>query len=200
MGINTFIRKNSQGLGFAIPAAIVSSYASAVIEAIIKGQIQVPTDEEIIEAIAEVTPEEALHAAVMSFEGGAEKTENGVYVLNTPQGYTLGVWIEGQDLQCMSSVADLNSSAANDANLLRQLLEINHLLKQTKFSLDSESKLWIVARRFTAGMDAVEAYSLIDGVIFTADKYIDSIQKFLETHHPEDDDSEDEDEDEDEDD
>lgn len=125
VGINTFLRKDSQGLGFAIPSPVVQVYLDSILQALSEGKLVVPSDEEILESDVEITPEEALNTALESYEGERQELEDGGQLFTSPEGHTLAVWIQGEVVLCLSHVADLNKASLRDADLLRQLLELN---------------------------------------------------------------------------
>lgn len=179
VGINTLTRRDSQGLCFAIPSGVVQTYLEMVRAAIADASFKVPTDDEIREGDAPITPEDALHAAVISFQGEKEDLKGGGYVLRTPEGYRIGVWIREETLECMSMVAELDEYAKEDPGFLLYLLETNYQLGQAKFCIDAKSSLWLVARRFVDGMDAVEVYSVIASVAFAVSKYQKAVDDFL---------------------
>ncbi len=144
------------------------------------GNLEIPTDEEILESDVQITPEEALDTALESYEGERQELENDGQLLTTPEGHVLAVWVRGEIVECLSHVADLSKASLRDANLLKQLLELNDEIVQPKFCIDSDGKLWIKSLRYKAGMDTAEAYSLIGNVLHTISKYCESIGKYLE--------------------
>ncbi len=180
VGINTFIRKDSQGLGFAIPSQVVQIYLNSILQALSNGQLDLPSDEEILESEIEITPEEALNTALESYPGERQELKDGGQLLTTPEGHTIAVWIRGEIVECSSHVADLTKASLRDANLLRQLLELNDKIVQPKFCIDPDGELWIKSLRFSSGMDTAEAYSLIGNVIHTVSNYCGSIESYLE--------------------
>jgi S1-C subfamily serine protease len=184
VGLNTLIRKDSQGLGFAIPVADVRAYFKTVTKAIEDGQLKVPTNEEILESQLSLTPEQVLLAAVMSFDGTKEELKDGGYVITTQQGISAAVWLLDQHFECVSQLAELKSSALEDASFMRQLLEINGKLIQPKLALDPKGILWVESRRLAAGLEPVELYCEIDAVLCTAAAYLKPIRDYLSRPQP----------------
>jgi hypothetical protein len=192
IGLNTFIHRNSHGLGFAIPACEIAEYFLDVSQDIASGRIGVPRDDEMLDSAPQASPEESLSGALMSFDGAISKSENGSYSLTTPRVDSVTACISGEFIFCFSLVADLSGVAGKNVTLLRYLLEKNDQLVQVSFAVDNESTLWLQGRRHTAGMDAMEAYSLIQNVISAVEEYAKPISKFIDEMWEDDDDWDDE--------
>lgn len=183
VGINTFLRKDSRGLGFAIPAGVVRDYVARVMTELHNGTTTRPTDDEILDAEETVSPETALKSAVMSFEGEHRELDGGGYSIKVESGHTAIVFIAGDAFICCGHLADLDESMLGDAPLLLWLLRQNDALLQAKLTIDSDSEIWVSAKRFTAGIDATEAFSLIASVFHAIETLFPVVQKHLQEQY-----------------
>jgi len=185
VGINTFLRKDSRGLGFAIPADTVRGYVFRILTEIRSGATTRPSDDEILEAEEAVSPDTALRSAVMSFDGEHRELKDGGYAITATGGHTALAFIVEETFVCCGHLADLHDGMLADAPLFHWLLRQSDSLVQAKLTIDKDNEIWVSAKRFTAGLDATEAFSLIASVFHAIETLGPAVHNHLHQAYPE---------------
>jgi S1-C subfamily serine protease len=177
-GLNTSVRLDSHGLGFAIPAAEVVAYVTSVKAMLADGKLRLPTDEQIESLHQTMDPVQIVQAAiagagleVSKVQPPTEKIDTTRFDLRTETGRRFSVYV-GEQLSVMAIVSsDITPSRATRSSLLR-LLDLQLQMGGPYFTVSAgdagllDVVLWY--QRPCQGLDvreAMHAISLIDGAL-----------------------------------
>jgi len=169
VGINTMTYKESQGLGFAIPASDVVQYVHSVEQMLRGGEITVPSDEDFEHIV--LTPAEVVAAAFQILHVPAETTttDDGALMWYAPhENPWLFAWLQGSFLGFWGRIGWITGDAAENPVLLMHLLKRNDGQGVAfQGSLDDEGNLVLTvgSSRPAEGLDVSEAVFILSEII-----------------------------------
>ncbi len=172
VGLNTSMRSDAEGLGFAIGAADVRAYVLFVIDQIRRRALRSPTDEEIAATVQRMTPADVVHAAAQASGLSQRRARAAVtgdsgdrpsaVLLQSPTGCSFQVSVsDGGTFQvCGCVAAGLTDKQLRDPKLLFQLLKWQGGLCGPCFNITGDG-IYLGFRRGVEGMDVAEARDAI---------------------------------------
>jgi hypothetical protein len=145
VGLNTQIRKDSQGLGFALPARAVAEYFDRVMTLIRLKKLSIPTDEELAALDDVMSPQEILEAALKAseLEHRIRKDKDGALAWDviTPRGHNFMAFTTDRLFLLYKFVETLTDLHLSDDTLLCQLLRWQDEMSMVRFAIDEDDDL-----------------------------------------------------------
>jgi hypothetical protein len=165
VALNTYVKRDAEGLGFGIDGKEVQAFVRYVFDRINRGKIHVPSDQEIASAEQSLTPWEIANAAVnatgLRFTQSRLNNGEPCLAVTTPHGMPFAVYIGGNLFVVGGCVApQLTEPQQMDARLLRQLLQWQNELCGPAFDITGNNLLLSI-RRGVEGLDVNEAREAI---------------------------------------
>ena len=185
VGINTWIRTDSQGLGFAIPSAEILEYFLEFSRLHRTGHVEVPTDEQLAGLEQSLSPQELFEAAAELAELTVRRNEDiAVDKLWWNVTTALGngfVATVGDILFITCHIADLTPAHREDESLLFQLLRWQNEMLLCRFRIDEDSSLFLGYARSFEDLDVSEACSALLAMSSAVDSYLHPLREYLDT-------------------
>jgi hypothetical protein len=164
VGLNTSVQQDAQGIGFAIPGELVSTYADEVVGMLREGRLSVPSDEELASLENDLSPHEILDAAIRSTGLACTPDQVGqvrAWELTTGSGASFHATVVEGILLLTRFFATLEPRHLSDPLLLQQLLRLQNELSMVWFVIDEEDCLSLRFRRPTEDLDMSEAQTAL---------------------------------------
>ena len=183
VGLNTRTQLDAQGLGFAILGREVQAYVLYVLDLIQRGEVRVPSDDDIARTEKSLTPWDIATAGVYA-TGLAHRPamSNGQQCLNvrTGGGRTFNVTVGGNVFRAAGAVASgLTAKQARNPELLVRLLGWQNELCGPSFEFVGGDTIVLGYKRSVEGLDVNEAREAILRVADALDALHEPIRKFL---------------------
>lgn len=187
VGINTWLRTDSHGLGFAIPGAQVLEYFLEFSRLRRTGHVAVPTDEQLAELDQSLTPPELFEAAAelaeLKIQPDSRKdvtVDGWSWTVSTLSGNEF-LAIVGKRLFLVTRyIADLNTSTLwRDENFLFQLLRWQNEMYWCRFMIDEDNELLLRYIRPFEDLDVSEACNALLEISRAVDSYLPPLQEYL---------------------
>jgi S1-C subfamily serine protease len=182
LGINTQIRSDSQGLGFAIPTRVVADYVQSILKLAKEGQLSIPTDMEIQSLAQVLSPEDVVLAAVKSvgLESRFKKDEGvATWRIESPDGHSFVVGVTEDGLFINAYIATLDREQMADGFLMCKLLRWQDGMVTPRFVIDEDRGLFINFSRSSEDLDISEAVTAVAAVAISVDEYHDMLVEYL---------------------
>ena len=186
VGINTWLRTDSHGLGFAIPGAHVLEYFLEFSRLRRTGHVAIPTDEQLAELEQSLSPPELFEAAAELAELTIQPYEEAPadrwgWTVSTPSGNQFFAIIDERFFYISRYIAELTSTHRRDENFLFQLLRWQNAMYWCKFEIDEDNELFLRYTRPFEDLDVSEACNALLDMSKAMDAYLPPLQEFLES-------------------
>ena len=181
VGINTQMRTDSQGLGFAIPGVQVVDYLSDFFRRCDLGDIAIPSDEQLTQLEQSLSPPELFEAAAELAEltiSRREDTEDDAWDVSTESGNRFYASIGEMFFVCRH-IAELDPVQRRDENLLFQLLRWQHKSLFTRFTIDDDNDLFLSFGRSFEDLDVSEACKILRHMARAMDAWMDPLDDYF---------------------
>ena len=183
VGINTKMRADSQGLGFAIPGVQVVDYLSDFYRRCDLGDIAIPSDEQLNQLEQSLSPPELFEAAAELAEltfSRREDTEGDTWrwVVSTESGNRFYASI-GDVFFVSRHIAELDQSHRQDENLLFQLLRWQRKTFFCRFEIDDDNDLFLSFYRSFVDLDVSEACMILRDMAKAVDAWLDPLEDYF---------------------
>lgn len=183
VGLNTQVHRDSQGLGFAIPAENILEYVREVQVLIQAGEIIIPSDEDIAALEQLLSSEEVFEAAAKTmgfhYEPRQYGTQHGWEII-TAEGNTFGAVVNDKIFHLLRYIGTLGDQHLKDARLLAQILRWQENLMAIRFTLDDENNLSISFSRSSEDLDISEAQTALFQMAEAVDSHIGPLRDYLD--------------------
>lgn len=183
VGINTHMRTDSQGLGFAIPGVQVVDYLLDFYRQRDAGDVLIPSDEQLAQLEQSLSPPELFEAAVELAELTisrieAAKTDDWCWevVTNSGNRFLAGI---GKAFVVSLHIAELNTGHQRDENLLFQLLRWQHKTIFCRFEIDDDNDLFLRYARSFEDLDVSEACMVLLDMARAVDAWLDPLEEYF---------------------
>lgn len=183
VGINTCIRTDSQGLGFAIPGAEILEYFLEFSRLHRTGHVEIPTDEQLADLKQSLSPSELFEAAAELAELTVERDEDSaidgwVWKVSTLSGYVFHA-IVGEYFHLVRHIADLTPAHQTDENLLFRLLRWQNEITWCRFKINDDNEVFLSYFRPFEDLDVSEACNALLDMSKAVDSYLPSLEKYF---------------------
>ena len=177
VGINTWLRTDSHGLGFAIPGAQVLEYFLEFSRLRRTGRVAIPNDEELAELEQSLSPPELFEAAAELAELTIQPDEEAPadrwqWTVSTLSGNEFLASIGERFFLLTLYMADLTSTSPEDENFLFQLLRWQNEMRWCRFRIDDDHELFLGYGRPFEDLDVSEVCSALLEMSKTVDSYL----------------------------
>ena len=185
VGINTWIRTDSQGLGFAIPGAEILDYFLEFSRLHRTGHVEIPTDEQLADLAQSLSPSELFEAAAELAELPVQRNEDIAvdqlwWNVTTSSGNGFHATAD-EILFITCHIADLTPAQQKDEELLFQLLRWQNEMLLCRFRIDEDSSLFVGYARPFEDLDVSEACSALLAMSSAVDSYLPALKDYLGT-------------------
>jgi serine protease Do len=182
VGINTQVRVDSQGLGFAIPGGQVQNYWQEFHKLHKAGKVIIPSDEELARQQQSLSPDEVLESAAQLAGLNIEKDRerDGMWRVDTNTGNFYSAFINEFDFSLLRSVSDLDETQKYDSQLLFQLLRWQDEMSMVRFQITEDDQLFFEFRRSVEDLDVSEACKALLAMSEAVDAYAAKLEEYLE--------------------
>ena len=183
VGINTRTQLDAQGLGFAILGQEVQDYALYVLDLIQRGEVHVPSDDDIAKIEKAMTPWDIANAGVQAsglrHRLSANATGQQCLTVKTPAGGAFTVTVGGNVFRCAGAIATgLSAAQLRNPELLVRLLGWQNELCGPAFEITGDALL-LGYKRSVEGLDVNEAREAILRVADAMDALVQPVRKFI---------------------
>jgi S1-C subfamily serine protease len=183
VGINTRTQLDSQGLGFAILGQEVQDYALYVIDLIQRGEVHVPSDDDIAKIEKAMTPWDIASAGVQAsglrHRLSANATGQQCLTVKTAAGGVFTVTVGGNVFRVAGAmVSGLKPAQLRNPELLVRLLGWQNELCGPAFEITGDTLL-LGYKRSVEGLDVNEAREAILRVADAMDALNQPVRKFI---------------------
>jgi S1-C subfamily serine protease len=179
VGINTQIRSDSQGLGFAIPSDQVFEYWEEVTKLCNSGKLRVPTDEELAAKKSELSPDQMLESAANLAGLNFAFRKDRAWDIETPTGQRFGAYIDAEYFNLVLFIAELTEEDILDSSLLLQLLRWQNEMGIVRFKIDEENSLFMDFGRSSEDLDISEVCQALLAMADAVDLYSAKLKSYL---------------------
>lgn len=184
VGINTWIRTDGQGLGFAIPGTEVLEYFREFSRLLRAGEVTIPTDEQLAEMEQALSPPELFEAAAELAELKIERrvdTKDGdsTWIVSTPSGNGYHAII-GRGFHITRPIAKLTPDHQKDENLLFRLLRWQNKMLWCRFMINDNNELYLRYARPFEDLDVSEACNALVEMTKAVESYVPPLEKYFE--------------------
>ena len=182
VGINTHMRTDSQGLGFAIPGVQVVDYLLDFYRQRDAGDIVVPSDEQLAQLEQSLSPPELFKAAAELAELTISRNEaikdawGWEVVTNSGKRFTA---IIGEVFFISRHIAELGPGHRQDENLLFQLLRWQNRTIFCRFKIDDDNDLFLGYSRSFEDLDVSEACMILLDMAKAMDAWLDPLEDYF---------------------
>lgn len=185
VGINTWIRTDSQGLGFAIPGAEILEYFLEFSRLHHAGHVQIPTDEQLADLEQSLSPPELFEAAAELADLTVQRDEDDTvdgwrWNVMTSSGNRFSAVI-GDHFHVVRYISDLTPAHQKDENLLIQLLRWQCETKWCRFEIDEDNELFLSYFRPFEDLDVSEACNALLEMSRAVDSYLPPLEEYFST-------------------
>ena len=185
VGINTWIRTDSQGLGFAISGAEILDYFLEFSRLHRTGHVEMPTDEQLTDLEQSLSPPELFEAAAELAELTVQPNEDiavdkSWWNVTTSSGNGFLATV-GEILFITCYIADLSLAHQKDENLLFQLLRWQNEMLLCRFRIDEDNSLFLGYARPFEDLDVSEACNALLAMSTAVDSYLPPLKEYLST-------------------
>ena len=185
VGINTWIRTDSQGLGFAIPGADILEYFLEFSKLHRTGHVEIPTDEQLADLEQSLSPPELFEAAAELAELAIQRNEDvavdgWAWNVSTLSGNGF-LAIVGEHFLIVRHIADLTPAHQKDENLLFQLLRWQNEMAWCRFRIDEENDLFLGYVRPFEDLDVSEACNALLEMSGAVDSHLPPLEEYFNT-------------------
>ena len=182
VGINTHMRVDSQGLGFAIPSAHVVDFLSDFYGRRDAGDIVIPSDEQLAQLEQSLSPLELFEAAAELVELTILKNEstqinNWCWDVVTNSGNMFFAVITGENFGIWRHIAKLDKS---DENILLQILRWQNKVTFCRFEINDENELFLGYRRPFQDLDISEAGMALWEMAGAVDAWLEPLEGYFQ--------------------
>ncbi len=183
IGINTFFLTDSNSLGFAIPADQVCEYWNQFDAMVEEGDVEIPSDEDILQMEQALSPVEIMSAAAELAEIQLELDENNSsrWDATTRGGNDFGVYVDEKYFHLVQHIAELDEDDVNNAALHYAMLRWQDDMHDgPRFCIDEDNDLFLNCMRPCKDLDISEAAMLLSAMSHAVDVYLPSLLKYFE--------------------
>ena len=188
VGINTWLRTDSHGLGFAIPGAQVLEYFLEFSRLRHTGRVAIPNDEELAELEQSLSPPELFEAAAELAELTIQPDEEAPadrwwWAVSTLSGNEFRASIGERFFLVTRYITDLTSTVwirGGDEKLFSQLLRWQNEMFWCRFRIDEDDELFLGYARPFEDLDVSEACNVLLEMSKAVDSYLPPLQESLE--------------------
>lgn len=185
VGINTWLRTDSHGLGFAIPGGQVLEYFLEFSRLRRTGHVAIPTDEQLAELEQSPSPPELFEAAAELAELTIQPDEEAPvdrwdWTVSTPSGNEFVACISERFFHITRYIAELASTHRKDEKFLFQLLRWQDAMHWCRFKIDEDNELFLGYARPFEDLDVSEACNALLEMSKALDSYLSPLQEFLD--------------------
>jgi hypothetical protein len=183
IGLNTQIYKDSEGLGFSIPASSVAEYFAEIGELILEKKITVPSDKDLTELDNTLSPHEIAEAAIRGTGFRCEREDDsasGRWQIMTPDGESFSISISEDSFFVLTHIATLDDNQMDDPAIFRQCLKWHSNIPPIQFYLNDDNDLFLIAVRPIEDLDISEATYILHQMAKAVDAYCDLVRDYLE--------------------
>lgn len=161
IGINTHMRTDSQGMGFAIPGAHVVDYLRDFYGRRDAGDVVIPSDEQLAQLEQTLSPPELFKAAAelaeLTFqENKSIQIDDWCWDVATNSGNKF-LAVIGKTFYIVRHIAELDPAHQSDENLFFQLLRWQNKIALCRFEIDGDNDLFLRYARPFEDLDISEA-------------------------------------------
>ena len=183
VGINTHMRTDSQGLGFAIPGIQVVDYLLDFYRRRDVGDIMIPSDEQLAQLEQSLSPPELFKAAAELAEltisrNEAIETDAWCWDVVTKSGNRFLVFI-GRTFGIFRHIAELDQFHRQDENLLFQLLRWQNKTTFCRFEINDDNNLSLGYWRSFEDLDVSEACMILLDMAGAVDAWLNSLEEYF---------------------
>ena len=180
VGINTQVRTDSQGLGFAIPSVHVVDFLSDFYGRRNAGDVVIPSDEQLAQLEQSLSPPELFEAAAELAELTISKntdiqTDDWCWYVATGSGNMFLAFI-GETFGIVRYIAELDRP---DENLLLQLLRWQNKVTFCRFDIDDDNNLLLRYSRPFKDLDISEASMALWEMAWAVDAWLDPLEDYF---------------------
>lgn len=182
VGLNTQVRVDSQGLGFAIPGQQVLEYWQEFNRLFQEGKLSIPSDEQLARLEQILSPREILESAAQLASLGLEKCrsqEGNMWEVTSHGGNSYHAFIDEENFSLLRSIADLDESHTDDARLLFQLLRWQNDMRMVRFQITEEGALYLEYGRSFEDLDVSEACKALLVMSEAVDSYLARLEEYF---------------------
>ena len=184
VGINTQMRTDSQGLGFAIPGVQVVEYLQDFYRRRDARDVVIPSDEQLAQLEQSLSPPELFEAAAELAELTISRNEdikddNWRWEVLTESGNRFSAAIGEKFFMLTRHIAELNSIHRQDANLLFQLLRWQAKIHLCRFNIDEDNDLFLSYARSFEDLDVSEAGLALLVMADAVDSYLGPLERYF---------------------
>ena len=183
VGINTHMRTDSQGLGFAIPSVQVVDYLHDFYSRRDTGDIVIPSDEQLAQLEQTLSPPELFKAAAELAEltisrNEAIQTDDWCWDVITESGNRF-IAVIGKYFFVSRYIAELDLRHRQDENLLFQLLRWQNKTLFCRFKIDDDNDLTLGYVRSFEDLDVSEACMILLDMAKAMDAWWDPLKDYF---------------------
>jgi S1-C subfamily serine protease len=186
VGLNTQVRVDSQGLGFAIPSQQVLEYWQEFNRLYKAGKLSVPSDEQIGQLEQAMSPTEVLESAAklagLALEKRQTEKDNSWTVGRTQGEYIFSAFIDDKNFTLLRTIGDLDEVLSDDSEFLFQLLRWQDVMEMVRFQITDESTLYLEYSRSFEDLDVSEACGALLAMSEAVDSYAARLEKYMEEY------------------
>lgn len=182
IGINTFGMRESEGLNFAIPARQVFDFWQEFCEKAHKGEIIIPSDEEILQTEQPQNPVEMLHAAAELSRIRLRPEEDvGWWTAYTLNDNRFSVVVGESYLWMGRHIAEMSEGDLEDASLLRTMLRWqNDILGGPSFEIGEKNNLSLNCIRSSEDLNVSEIAAMLVAMSKAVDEYVVRLDEYFD--------------------
>lgn len=184
VGINTEMRTDSQGLGFAIPGVHVGEYLRDFYRRRDAGDVVVPSDDELARLDQSLSPSELFAAAAELSGLTISRNENaknnaGVWSVFTELGNGFHAIIDEHLFILTRYISELDPTHTHDGSVFFQLLRWQHDIQSCRFVIDEDNHLILSYSRSFEDLDVSEACTALLGMSRSVDSFVEPLERYF---------------------